>query len=96
MGCGGFPRMRCGTMRCTASIPTADPCVVEGRIHHDAHPILTPIHPLDPPTRAALADCPLVEIVHFHDCLRGEVQLFAAGTVKLRCVDEQRCVQAGG
>jgi hypothetical protein len=29
----------------------------------------------------------LVEIVHFHDCLRGEVQLFAAGTAKLRCVE---------
>ena len=28
----------------------------------------------------------MVEIVHFHDCLRGEVQHFAAGARKLRWV----------
>jgi hypothetical protein len=39
--------------------------------------------------RKAFEDCPLIEIVHFHECLRGELRSLRSNVAQLR---SQVCV----
>ena len=41
------------------------------------------------------ADCPLVEIVHLHDCIRGELVRLQDGITRLR-IDTSEATRSGG
>jgi hypothetical protein len=46
-------------------------------------------------THAAFEDCPLIEIVHFHECLRGEMRSLRENVTALRAAANDTSVPLG-